>query len=339
MYPTSLILESVLLASRHEPARAPRPARRPRKPSAVRLAMVLFAILTPVPLLAQMSPDLGVAFTLAGEEVGYTAGTAAESRHSYAGRDEDGVPRYVRRSFTSEERELLLTQFGIEEPRRLYLSDTLPTATLTYDTDWDRGDKYVVGSHRVGAPSVRRPGETWEQLEHRLAETSPFDFPPATRRADASLASLDATVRPVMEAMLAAARKAGYRVHVTEARRSAERQAYLMTLNGHLTYTATSRHAEGYAVDVTVDDGDIRHAATREHWIAFRRWIETTQRGVFRIIGTPGQSWDWPHIEYVGRLPGFGSIEELFGAARWCDSTGAADCTTAWRAREAEQGD
>ena len=93
------------------------------------------------------------------------------------------------------------------------------------------------------------------------------------------------------------------------------------------------REQFGYAVDVTVDDGDIRHVATREHWVAFPRWIETSQRGVFRIIGTPDQSWDWPHIEYVGRLPGFGLLEELLSAARWCDSSGTPDCTTAWRER------
>lgn len=188
----------------------------------------------------------------------------------------------------------------------------------------------------MGAPSVRRTGESWEELERRLSQTSPLDFPAATRKPNTSLASLDSTVRPLMEKLLARARKAGFQVQVTEARRTPERQAYLMTLNGHLTYTATSRHAEGYAVDVTVDDGDIRHAATREHWVAFRRWIETTQRGVFRIIGTPDQSWDWPHIEYVGRLPGFGSLEQLLSAARWCDSTGAADCTTAWREHPGE---
>ena len=222
---------------------------------------------------------------------------------------------------------MLREQFGIEDPQRLYLSDTLPTATITYDTDWDRGEKYVVGSHRVGAMSVRRPGESWEQLERRLAQTSSLDFPVSTHTADASLASLDSVVRPLMESMLAAARRAGFKIKVTEARRTAERQAYLMTLGGNLTHTATSRHAEGYAVDVTVDDGDIRHAATREHWVAFRRWVDTTQRGVFRIIGTPDQSWDWPHIEYVGRLPGFGSLEELIDAARWCDAKGVTDCT------------
>jgi hypothetical protein len=131
-----------------------------------------------------------------------------------------------------------------------------------------------------------------------------------------------------MQSMLAAARKAGFRVKVTETRRTAERQAYLMTL-GNYTHTATSRHAEGYAVDAIVDDGDIRHAATREHWVAFRRWVETTQRGVFRIIGAPDDSWDWPHIEYVGRLPGFASLGELIDAARWCDANGVADCTAA----------
>ena len=294
---------------------------------------LVLASLAPAAARGQMAADLGVAFTVGGEEVGYVGRATTESRLAYAGRDEDGVPRYVRRAFSAEERRLLREQFGIEEPARLYLSDTLPTATMTYDTDWDRGEKYVVGSNRVGATSVRRHGETWEALERRLAGTSPLDFPASARTADARLGSLDPLVRPLVEGMLDAARRAGFRVQVSEARRSAERQAYLMASGGHLTYTATSRHAEGYAVDVSVDDGDIRHAATREHWIAFRHWVQTTQGGVFRIIGTPERSWDWPHIEYVGQLPGFGSIDELLDAARWCDATAATDCATAWRER------
>jgi hypothetical protein len=287
-----------------------------------------------------MAANVGVSFAIvgamAGEDVGLANRTTTNARHEFAGRDEHGVPRYARRFFSAEERQALREQFGIEDPQRLYLSDTLPTATVTYDTDWDRGEKWVVGSHRVGAMSVRRPGESWEQLERRLAQTSSLDFPVSTHTADASLASLDSVVRPLMESMLAAARRAGFKIKVTEARRSAERQAYLMTLGGNLTHTATSRHAEGYAVDVTVDDGDIRHVATREHWVAFRRWVDTTQRGVFRIIGTPDQSWDWPHIEYVGRLPGFGSLEELIDAARWCDAKGVTDCTAAAYERAAE---
>ncbi|MGH7498393.1 MAG: hypothetical protein ACREL3_06030 [Gemmatimonadales bacterium] len=299
---------------------------------------ILLAVLTPAAAQSQMVTDVRVAFAVAAEEVGYLASPAVlDAPASYAGRDQDGVPHYARRwLFSAEERRLLREQFGIEQPRRLYLSDTLPTATLIYDTAWDRGDNYVVGSHRVGAASVRRPGESWEQLERRLAATSRRTYPRSAHKPDTSLSSLDPVVLPLVERMLSDARRAGFKVKVSETRRTAERQAYLMTLGGNFTHTATSRHAEGYAVDVTVDDGDIRHARTREHWVAFRRWIDTTQSGVFRIIGRPEQSWDWPHIEYVGRLPGFGSLEELLGAARWCDSLGVADCTAAWGARNAE---
>jgi hypothetical protein len=241
-----------------------------------------------------------------------------------------GVPRYLQRAFSDEERELLRTQFGIEEPSRLYLPDSLPGASLTYDSDWDRGERDLVSSYRVGASSVRRPGETWEELERRLAATDPASFPRVTHRADASLASLDPVVRPAIARLVAAARRAGFRVRVTEARRSAERQAYLLALDPRLTHTATSRHAEGFAVDVVVDDGNLANPVTRRHWIAFRRWVTATRGDTVRLIGTPDRSWDWPHIEYVDGPPGFRSIEELLGAARWCQDTGATDCTAAW---------
>ena len=329
MYGTSFILESVFLASQ------PRPGTTDRRRARRATLLLAASFLVPGVASAQMGRTIAITFAAPVDETG-SAAPAADDTRSYAGRDEAGVPRYVRRAFSAEERRILRVQFGIEDPRRLYLSDTLPTATLIYDTDWDRGERFVVGSHRVGAPSVRRPGESWEELERRLAGTSPLDFAPSTHRADASIESLDSVVRPVMARLLDDARKAGFAVKVTEARRSVERQAYLMTLGGHLTYTATSRHAEGYAVDVTIDDGDIRHVTTREHWIAFRRWVQRRWGGTFRIIGTPEQSWDWPHIEYVGHLPGFGSIGELLGAARWCEANGKADCTDAWRARESD---
>jgi hypothetical protein len=269
------------------------------------------------------------------EDVALAGSAVVVDRDSYAGRDGDGVPRYIERVFSNEERRLLREQFGIEDPRRLYLSDTLPSATLVYDTDRDRGERHLVSSYRVGAPSVRRPGETWEELERRLARTSPDDFPAGALRADASMASLDPAVRPEVVRLLAAARRAGFRVRVTEARRSVERQAYLLTLDGHLTHTATSRHSEGFAVDVVVDDGHLRSRTTRAHWIAFRRWVEANERGTFRLIGTPERSWDWPHIEYVAGPPLFGSLEELLEAARWCAGVGTADCTAAWRWRSA----
>jgi hypothetical protein len=263
-------------------------------------------------------------------EVGL-APPAAYPRELYAGRDGEGVPRYIQRAFSANERRLLREQFGIEEPARLYLSDTLPGASLIYDSDYDQGERHLVSSYRVGAASVRQPGETWEALERRLAATSPASFPPATHHADRSLASLDSTVRPAFDRLLASARQAGFRVRVTESRRSAERQAYLLILDGHLTHTATSRHADGFAVDVVVDGGDLRSPVTRKHWIAFRRWVLATWSGEFRLIGAADRSWDWPHIEYVEGPPAFDSVEELLAAARWCADTGAADCTSAWR--------
>ena len=142
----------------------------------------------------------------------------------------------------------------------------------------------------------------------RCAATSPASFPALTHRADRSLASLDSTVRSAFERMLQAARRAGFRVRVTEARRSAERQAYLLTLDGHLTHTATSRHADGFAVDVAVDDGNLRNPVTRKHWIAFRRWVLEAWAAEFRLIGAPDRSWDWPHIESVDGPPAFQSV-------------------------------
>jgi hypothetical protein len=296
--------------------------------------LLLGAAATAVPQMAtRIAASLAVTrpgTSAALDEVGL-APAAAYPRELYAGRDGDGVPRYIERAFSDDERRLLREQFGIEEPARLYLSDTLPSASLTYDSDWDQGERHLVSSYRVGAPSVRRPGETWEALEWRLAATSPASFPASTHRADRSLASLDSTVRPAFQRLLASARRAGFRVRVTEARRSAERQAYLLTLDGHLTHTATSRHADGFAVDVVVDGGDLRNPVTRKHWIAFRRWVLATLGGEFRLIGAPDRSWDWPHIEYVAGPPAFRSVEELLATARWCADTGTADCTSAWR--------
>jgi hypothetical protein len=292
---------------------------------------------------ATLAPDLSLAggssARTAADSVGVESASALPraraaasiARASYAGRDDRGVPRYLARDFSKEERLLLRREFGIEEPGRLFLSDTLPGATLTYDTDWDRGERDLVGSYRIGATSIRRPGETWEELERRLASTSPESFPASTHRADRSLGSLDPTVRPEVARMLAAARAARLRARISEARRSAERQAYLLALDSRLTHTATSRHADGFAVDVVVDDGDLRHPLTRAHWIAFRRWVLANESGTFRLIGAPDASWDWPHIEYVGGPPGFGSIEELLDAAHRCADAGVVDCTAAWR--------
>jgi hypothetical protein len=235
---------------------------------------------------------------------------------SYAGRDAAGVPRYVRRSFSDEERRLLRDQFGIEDPGRLYLSDSSGAGYVVYDTERDPGAGRLVRSYRVGAASIRRPGETWEQLERRLKTMRPGDFPASVRRVETAVDSLAPGVRDHFARMLADARTAGFRVRVTESRRSPERQAYLMVLGGGLTFTATSMHSSGHAIDVAVGDGNLKNPRTRARWIAFRRWVAAYEGGRFRLIGTPDSSWDWPHIELADSTLGFPSVESLLVAAQ-----------------------
>jgi hypothetical protein len=280
----------------------------------LRLALLLAAA-GPLPGAAQATGGLTTSLAMATEAALRAVTMPVYPAWSYAGRDANGVPRYIQRYFSPEERRLLREQFGIEDPSRLYLSDTSAQAYLNYDTERDPGAGRLVRTYRVGAPSVRRPGETWEELECRLATTRPQDFPETARVADTALASLDPEARPAFERMLAAARRAGHRVRVVETHRTAERQAYLMASGGGVTFTATSKHSSGRAVDVFVGDGDLRNKRTRARWIAFRRWVTTYGGGRFHLIGPPHKSWDWPHVEVDGPR-GFGSIEELLAAAR-----------------------
>jgi hypothetical protein len=270
---------------------------------------------------AQATGGFTTAFALATEAAVRAVTTRIYPAALYAGRDEAGIPRYIRRTFSDQERRVLREHFGIEEPGRLYLSDTTAAAYLNYDTEPDPGAGRLVRSYRVGAPSVRLPGETWEQLERRLATMRPADFPASTTVADTALASLDPDARPEFERMLAAARRAGYRVTVVETHRTPERQAYLLVSGGGLTFTATSKHSSGRAVDVIVGDGNLKRRQTRAKWIAFRRWVTEYESGRFRLIGSPEKSWDWPHIEVQGPM-GYGSIEALLLAAQRAEAAG-----------------
>ena len=144
----------------------------------------------------------------------------------------------------------------------------------------------------------------------------PDGFGPEARTVDTTLASLDSLARPRFERLITAARAAGFRVRVTEAYRSPERQAYLMVKGGGLTFTGTSMHSAGHAVDLVVGDGDLRNPRTRATWIAFRRWVAGFEGGRFRLLGTPERSWDWPHVELTHAPLGFRSVEELLQAGR-----------------------
>ena len=278
------------------------------------LRLLLFLGVGPTAGAAQATGGFTTALAMATEAAVRAVTTPVYPVGLYAGRDESGVPRYIGRPFSAEERRLLREHFGIEEPARLYLSDTTAEAYLNYDTERDPGAAKLVRSYRVGAPSVRSPGETWEQLERRLATLRPTDFPAAAAVADTTLGSLDPDARPEFERMLVAARLAGHRVKVTEAQRTAERQAFLLVSGGGLTFTATSKHSSGRAVDVVVGNGNLKDRRTRARWIAFRRWVTGYEGGRFRLIGSPEKSWDWPHIELPGPM-GYGSIEALLLAA------------------------
>lgn len=282
----------------------------------LRLLLLLGAV--PGPGAAQATGSFSTALAMATEAAIRAVTTPVFPVAAYAGRDGDGVPRYLARAFSAEERRLLREHFGIEEPGRLYLSDTTANAYLNYDTERDPGAGRLVRTYRVGAPSVRLPGETWEQMERRLSDMSPADFPPSAAAADTALSSLDPEARPEFERMLVAARRAGHRVRVVETHRTPERQAYLLVSGGGLTFTATSKHSFGRAVDVIVGDGNLKNTRTRTRWIAFRRWVTRYEDGRFGLIGAPEKSWDWPHIELPGPH-GYRSIESLLLAAQRAD--------------------
>jgi hypothetical protein len=288
--------------------------------SRFRLLLLFLAGAGPLPASAQGTGGLTTSLAMATEAAIRAVTEPAYPVAGYAGRDEAGVPRYIQRDFSAEERHLLRKHFGIEQPGRLYLSDESKDAYLNYDTERDPGAGRLVRSYRVGAPSVRRPGETWEELERRLARMRPDDFPPSARVADTALSSLEPEVRQAFETMLAASRQAGHRVRIVETLRSSERQAWLMASGGGLTFTATSKHSSGRAVDMVVGDGNLRHARTRARWTVFRRWVSVYDGGRFQLIGAPDKSWDWPHVELAGPA-GYRSIEALLLAARRLEMT------------------
>jgi hypothetical protein len=237
---------------------------------------------------------------------------------AYAGRGADGRPRYVGGAFTAEERALLLRAYGVDDPARLYLPDSAPGAILRYDLrvapPSGGGRELTV---RVGYPSGRRADESWDGFAARVLRTPPPAFGPAARATTARLDALDEDARVGFAALLADARRAGLRVRVTETRRTAERQAYLLARGGARTLTLTSSHMTGRAADVVVGDGDLSRAATRRQWVAFRRLAQAWGGGDrFRLIGTPERTWDWPHLELADDPHGFRSVPDALAAAR-----------------------
>jgi hypothetical protein len=240
-----------------------------------------------------------------------------------AGHDARGIPHYDRRTFSSEERSLLRRVYGVEDPARLYVSDSTEDGLVKYDTQVKRCLTCYVNSYTLGFVSIRRPGESWEALERRVRTMRSRDFPPQVQRRGSSLDGLDPDVRGHVERMLADARRAGFTLRVNVTYRSPEREALLMSRGRGVTHTLTSLHSYGRAIDIVVRDGNLGHSATRKEWVAFRRWVTAYQGGTFRILGSPEQTFDWPHVEMPSPAIGFRTVDAAIARARACTGRSA----------------
>jgi hypothetical protein len=239
-----------------------------------------------------------------------------------AGTDSRGIPRYVARRFSDDERSILREAFGVVNPSHLYISDSTADGVLKYDPEVKRCPSCYVNSFRIGFVSVRNNGETWDELERRVRGMRRSSFPPSTLVSTASLGALDPDVQQDARGMLDAARRAGFRLRVVSTYRSPQQEALLMAEGGGRTYTLTSLHSYGRAIDINVDDGNLRHASTRRDWIAFRRWVSHYRGTEFRVLGTPTSTWDWPHVEMPSEHVGFRNIAQAIDAGRVCLSSG-----------------
>lgn len=245
---------------------------------------------------------------------------------SYEGHDIEGIPHYATQDFDVEDSLILRRAYGIEDPHRLYLSDSSDTALLKYDTKPKSCRSCYVDSYDVGLMSVRRPDESWEQVEARVKEAPHRRFTGSAVPASRSTADLDPSVRPAIEQMLTDAAAAGFKLQVIATYRSPLRQAFLMSIGGNRTHTLTSLHSYGRAIDVVVDDGDRSHKRTKADWIAFRTWLKqyrapTGER--FHTLGALDHTWDWPHIEVPTDQIGFRSIDDAIARGRACLAPGS----------------
>lgn len=255
--------------------------------------------------------------------------TASTARLAYSGHDARGIPHYAHVALDSADRSLLRVAFGIENPGHLYVSDSTRDGVLKYDTRAKPCRICYVNSYDVGFVSVRRPGESWEEVERRVRHTAPSAFSDSRRTYSTSVDALDPAIQGEVRQMLADARRAGFSLRLSTTYRSPVQEAYLMAKGGKRTHTLTSMHSYGRALDVLVGDGVPGHQRTRRQWIAFRRWVTAYHGGEFDILGSPERTWDWPHIEVPTPTLGFRSIDAAIAAARSCVARGGPQRTPA----------
>jgi hypothetical protein len=236
----------------------------------------------------------------------------------YSGTDSRGIPRYFAGELSPDARRLLRDAFGVVAPLHLYLSDSTKDALLKYDPRTKPCRSCYVNSYRIGFVSVRKRDETWDDLEGRVRTLTRSSFPPGSLVTSSSVSTMDPDTQSEVQDMLDAARRAGFDVHVITTYRSPEQEALLMANGRGRTHTLTSLHSYGRAIDVRIGNGNLANPSTRRSWIAFRRWVTRFRGEDFRILGTPDQTWDWPHVEIPSDRIGFRSIDAAVAAARVC---------------------
>lgn len=263
----------------------------------------------------RVPPEVGVA---GASDSGMRSGASAAS---YEGVDARGIPHYVTKALSVEDAGVLRRAYGVEDPHRLYVSDSSEEGILKYDTERKRCLTCYVNSYRIGYVSVRRPEESWEEVERRVRRTAPSVFTGGAQPSSTSTADLDPEITAEAEGMLRDARAAGFRLRVTATYRSPLREAFLMAEGRGRTHTLTSNHSYGRALDIAIDDGNPANARTRARWVVFRRWVthRLTPAGVpFRVLGRLDHTWDWPHVELPSATIGFGTIEEALQRGHAC---------------------
>ncbi len=262
--------------------------------------------------------DTGVSYGAAG-----TADVRSEAL-DYSGTDARGVPHYFAGRLSDEARTILRDAYGVTAPSHLYISDSTRDGLLKYDPQLKRCASCYVSSYRVGFVSIRRHGESWEDLERRTRTLTRSAFPASLLVSSSSVSAMDPDVQDEVNQMLAAARRAGFAVHVASTYRSPEQEALVMARGDGRTHTLTSLHSYGRALDIRIGDGNFGNPATRRSWIAFRSWVTRFRDDDFRILGKPDQSWDWPHVELPSAKIGFRSVEAAIAAGRACLSKSSA---------------
>ncbi|HEY5061590.1 MAG TPA: M15 family metallopeptidase [Gemmatimonadaceae bacterium] len=247
----------------------------------------------------------------------------AQAPDTTGGTDTRGIPHYITRQFSTRDRGLLLDAYGVDDPQWLYLSDSTDSAILKYDSKEKRCRTCYVDSYRVGYLSMRRVGEIWDDFEVRIRRMHRWEFPLSAILPAESLDDLDPAARVAFTALLDAARRAGFHLSIRETYRSPEREALLFAEGRGRTYTATSMHSYGRAVDIVVNDGRLDHAATRAEWIRFRRFVLSQPGRPFRLIGLVDQTFDWPHVEMPDDHLGFRSLDDAIAFAARCTTDSA----------------